>query len=276
MPTREEMQSLAQEIVRSHEDRIASITQLRETAEEVRERAKTDLNEFRDSWAATGKELRADLAKSVADRKRDVSAILRGFDAEINELNRTRAAMSKGLKADLSKSAADLKRDAASMVKGFNDAHAAMSREMKAGLAKGVADRKRDVDAILQGFDGEFREVRVMLAIARDEWQKLTATMQAKRGAPVVDVKPPEVVVPTPPPVEVIAKEEAVAHAEATPEIAALQERVFEYLANHPDGRRLVELEQKFGVARIQMARALKDLTNQNRVQKLEGVYFAI
>jgi hypothetical protein len=282
MPARVEMQSLAHDIVRSHEDRTAGIAQLRERAKEVREGAKTDLKEFRDSWAAMGRELQADLAKSVADRKRDVSAILRGFDAEIKELNRTHAAMSKELKADLSRSAADIKRDVASMVKGFDDAHAAMSRQMKAGLAEGVADRKkgvaeckRDVGVMLQGFDSELREVRIMLAIARDEWQKLTATMRERRGMPVPEVKPPEVVVPSPH-VEVMAKEEAVARAEATPEIAALQERVFEYLANHPDGRRLVELEREFGVARIRMAKVLKDLTNQNRVQKWDGVYFAV
>jgi phage shock protein A len=276
MPTREEMQSLTHDIVRSYKDRITGIAELREMAKEVREKARTDLKEFRDSWAATGKELRADLAKSVADRKRDVSAILRGFDAEIKEPNRTRAAMSTELKADLSRSAADLKRDIASMVKGFDEAHAAMSKELKADLARSAADRKRDVGAVLKGFDAELKEVRGALARARDEWQKLNATMQAKRGGLVTEVKPPEAVAPHPPHVEVIAKEEAVARAEATPESAALQERVFEYLANHPDGRRLVELEQEFGVARIQMARVLKDLINQNRVQKREGVYFAI
>jgi len=93
----------------------------------------------------------------------------------------------------------------------------------------------------------------------------------------VVEVKPPEAVVP--PPVEEVAEDEAVARAEVaevTPEIAALEDRVFERLANHPDGTRLVELEQEFGVARIQMARVLKSLMNENKVGKREGLYFAI
>ena len=73
-------------------------------------------------------------------------------------------------------------------------------------------------------------------------------------------------------PVEEIAEEAA----EITPEPAALRNQVFEYLANHPDGIRLVELEQEFGVARIKMARLLKDLMNENKVEKQELLYFAI
>jgi hypothetical protein len=276
MPIREEMQSLAHDIVRSYEDRAAGVAELRERAKEVRERAKTDLKEFRASWAAMGKELRADLAKSVADRKDEVGTMLKSFDVELNELNRTRGAMSKELKADLSRSVAGLKGDVASMVKGFDETHAAISRQMKADLAKDVANRKkgvaeckRDVDIMLQGFGAELKEVRSALAGAQYEWQKLTATMQARRGGPVAVA---------PPPVEEVA-EKAVPRAEVaeeTTEIVALQDRVFAYLANHPDGRKLVELEQEFGVARIQMARVLRILMDENKIDKREGLYFAI
>jgi len=128
-----------------------------------------------------------------------------------------------------------------------------------------------------------FREEQ---AGVRDEWQKLTTTMQAKRGAPVVEVRPPEAVAPPPveevappPSVEEVAEEEAVAHAEVaevTPEIAVLRDQVFEYLANHPDGTRLVELEEEFGVARIQMAKVVRSLMDENKVEKRDLYYFAI
>jgi hypothetical protein len=55
-----------------------------------------------------------------------------------------------------------------------------------------------------------------------------------------------------------------------------LLNRVFAYLANHPDGTRMTELEQVFGVPRIQMARVLKSLMDQNKVQKRGLLYFAI
>ena len=113
----------------------------------------------------------------------------------------------------------------------------------------------------------EFHEEQ---AGVRDEWQKLTATMQSKQGGVAVAVKPP---VEVKSPVEEIAKEEA---AEITSEIGDIRDRTFEYLANHPDGTKLVELEREFELARIQIARALRNLIDENKVEKRELFYFAI
>ncbi|MFQ5875673.1 MAG: hypothetical protein ACE5JL_17995 [Dehalococcoidia bacterium] len=55
-----------------------------------------------------------------------------------------------------------------------------------------------------------------------------------------------------------------------------LSNRVFAYLANHPDGARLVELEKEFGVSRFQMSRVIKNLINEGKVEKRKTLYFAI
>jgi len=224
MPTREEMRSLAEEIVGSYADRIAGIAELRETV-------KMDLKGFQDYRIATGSEIRADLARSVTERKHEVADMFKGFDAELIELSRARVAMSKELRAD---------------------------------LARSLADCKRSTGAMLKGFNAELKKVRLELAGGRDEWQIMSATMQAHRGGAPVEMKPP---------VEEIAEEKA---AEITPGTGDIRNQVFEYLANHPDGARLVELEQEFGVARIKMARLLKDLMDENKVEKRGLLYFAI
>jgi hypothetical protein len=203
MPTREEMQGLSQEIIRSYEDRIKGILALRE---------------------------------SEAERKSDV----------------------------------------ATMLKGFDDAHAAMSNELRAELAKRALALRESEAERKQTEAQEIAQRKSEQAGARDEWQKLTATMQAKRGAPVVEVKPPEAVAP--PPAEEVADEEAVTSAEvaeATPEETELRDRVFEYLANHPDGTRLVELEREFEVSRFQMGKVVKSLMDENKVEKEDLLYFA-
>ena len=235
MPTREEMYSLANDIVRSYEDRISGVAQVKE-AEAERQRTET---------------------QEIAQRKSDVGTMLKEFDD-------AHAAMSNELKADLAKIAPALRESEA---------------ERKRTATQEIAQRKSDVGTMLKEFDEEE-------AGARDEWQRLTTTMQAKRGAPVVEVRPPEAVAPPPveevappPPVEEVAEEEAVAHAEVaevTPEIAVVRDQVFEYLANHPDGTRLVELEEEFGLARIQMARVVRNLTDENKVEKRGLLYFAI
>jgi alpha-D-ribose 1-methylphosphonate 5-triphosphate synthase subunit PhnG len=251
MPTKEEMRSLGEEIVRSYEDRISGVARVKE-AEAERKR--------------TG-------AKEIAQRRSDVGAMLKGFDD-------AHAAMSNELKADLAKVAPALREseakrkrteakeiaqrrsDVGTMLKGFDDAHAAMSNELKADLAKvapalreseakrkrteakEIAQRKLDVSTMLKEFDEE-------QAGARDEWYKLTATMQAKRGGVAVEAKPPETV-------------------------AALRAQVFEYLANHPDGTKLVELAEEFGVARIQMAKVVRNLMDENKIEKRALLYFAV
>jgi len=212
MTTREEMKSLTDDIVRSYEDRISGVAQVKESEAE---RKRTE-------------------AKEIAQRKSDVGTMLKGFDD-------AHAAMSKELKADLSKVAPALRESEA---------------ERKRTEAKEIAQRKSDVSTMLKGFSEE-------QAGARDEWQKMTATMESKRGGVAVAVKPP---------IEEIAE----GAGEITPETAALREQVFEYLANHPDGTRLVELEEEFSVARIQMAKVVKKLMDENKVEKRDLLYFAV
>ena len=72
---------------------------------------------------------------------------------------------------------------------------------------------------------------------------------------------------------EAIAEGESV---EKTPETTALNDQVLAYLADHLDGTRMTELEEKFGVARIQMARLLKELMDENKAEKRDMLYFAI
>ncbi len=59
-------------------------------------------------------------------------------------------------------------------------------------------------------------------------------------------------------------------------ELASLSSRVFEHLANHPDGTRLAELEQVFALSRVQMARVVKNLMNEGKAKKQDLLYFAI
>ena len=76
--------------------------------------------------------------------------------------------------------------------------------------------------------------------------------------------------------VEPPAEEMAEEAAEITPEIGDIRDQAFEYLANHPDGTGLVELEQEFGLARIKLVRVVKDLMDENKVEKRDMLYFAI
>ena len=174
-----------------------------------------------------------ELGRAVAEGKATVKTLLK-------ELDSAHQAMSTQLRADLAKDEKERSRQA---------------RALKQEMVRGVAEIKSAVSAQLK----EFADIQ---AGARDEWQILTASMQAQRVGAAVEVKSAEAV--------------AVPAEEITSETDDIQNRAFEYLANHPDGTKLVELEQEFGVSRIEMARLLKDLMNENKVEKRELLYFAI
>jgi len=55
-----------------------------------------------------------------------------------------------------------------------------------------------------------------------------------------------------------------------------LRDRVFAYLADHPDGTKLTELEEEFSLARIQIAKIIRELIDDNKVEKRDLLYFAI
>ncbi len=56
---------------------------------------------------------------------------------------------------------------------------------------------------------------------------------------------------------------------------ATLRDVIFTYLAEHPDGARLTQMEQDLGMARIKLAKEMKGLIDAKKVRKRDLVYFA-
>jgi len=259
--------------------------------------------------------VRPELARDEAARIEQTRAEIKQRVDEVakflNDFGRTHAEMSAQLKADLAtgeaqrveQTQAEIKQRVAEMsklLKDFDRAHAEMSAQLKADLAKVTPELARDEAERVKQAQIEIKErvgaVTELLDDFRKEkeeaattWQSLVSTIGGirvgkKAPAAVVEevIKKPEAkagVVEEAPPVEEVTEEEAVARAEAaevTPQVAEFQRRVFEYLADHPDGTRMVELEREFGMARIQMARILKNLISDSKVEKRDLLYFAI
>lgn len=63
---------------------------------------------------------------------------------------------------------------------------------------------------------------------------------------------------------------------EPTAEFASLKSRLFEYLARHPDGTPLAELERAFGLRTEQIAPVLQALIDDGKVERRGLLYFAI
>ena len=133
---------------------------------------------------------------------------------------------------------------------------------------KASRKRRTEIDAIRSGVATIRSEVADML--------EELAKPYAERGSKVTDYIRSEV--------SAIFEEilgRAPAEKKGTPvfkekPVSELRDRVFAYLANHPNGTKLTELAEEFGVARIQMARVVRGLMDSNKVEKREQFYFAI
>jgi hypothetical protein len=55
-----------------------------------------------------------------------------------------------------------------------------------------------------------------------------------------------------------------------------LRDVIFTYLAEHPDGAKLTQLEQDLNMARIKLAQVMRQLMEENKVEKRDLLYFAI
>jgi hypothetical protein len=237
------------------------------------------LKGFHEAHAAMGKGLRADLdkvnpalrqaeasrkrteAEATTQRRSDSAALRSNVRALLKDFDKARAAMSRELRGDLDKADAERRSDVGAMLKGFGRAHATMGRELRADLAK--------VGPALKGAEADRR--------------RMEAQNIAQRGSDVAAIHfevwggaaPPKARAAPPPP-RTEAPPAAPPLAEEAPSTATIRDQVFQYLADHPDGARMTELEAEFGMARIHMATLLRSLQDDNKVEKRDLFYFAI
>ena len=243
---REEMRGLAQSIVASHEARVTGLASIRRDVS-------AQLQELESTRRDASRTLHGHLARGRADLRASVSAQLQ----------------------ELAKAHADLRASVSAQLQELDRAHNAMAQRQREGLTKVHADLDGAETRRKAGVHSWMEEVAAGHRAAREEWQNLAATMQAKRAGVMV-AEAPAKVAPAVPMVEAPEEEEeTVEVGEVTEEFTTLAGRVFEYLANHPDGRRLTELQQEFGLGRFQAARVVKNLINEGKARKQNLLYFA-
>ena len=305
------MEALAQEIIRSYEERAAGEARRQREARQETAQRRTDvtaqLEDYGKAHTAMSRELRADLSQTEAQRQRqarqetaqrrtDVTAQLTGYDE-------AHAAMSRELRDDLSQVAPPLGRaeaerqaearqetaqrrtDVAAQLTGYDEAHAAMSRDLQADLSQTEAQRQRQAR---QEITGRRTDVTAQLTGYRDEqtgaraaWQEMAVTLQTKRGVAVPVAKPhalpvKEAAAAPSAEVEAAAATAPLKIEEVAKPPASLRDRVFSHLADRPDGVRLVDIEGEFGVGRFEAIRLLKDLMDEGNAEKRDLLYFAI
>ena len=134
-----------------------------------------------------------------------------------------------------------------------------------------------DVAAIRSSVAQDLSANRADLAQARAHW-RMVSREAAPPKAEEVPSPPKAQAVPSPPIAElsIPAPETEVREEETRTEADhGLVTRLFDDVADHPDGVRMRELEERLGANRFQVMRALRTLLEEGKLRREDGVYFA-
>ena len=234
--------------------------------------------------------IKPELAQAEVERVRQTGDELREMVAQIH-------AILEKVRPDLSQAESERARQTEAELKEMSTRLKADLARVKLTLAKEETDRVKQAQIMIKervtAVDELLGEVKAERGKAAAAWLELVNVMRAEpkpgmAAPPVAEPAKEEAMAKAEPGEMATAEteangapdeEEAIAEGksvEKSPETTALNDQVLAYLADHLDGTRMTELEEKFGVARIQMARLLKELMDKNKAEKRDMLYFAI
>ncbi len=262
------MKDIVQDLVSSHETRIAEVKGLKKEANEM-------LGSFKASQDKMGTQLRKDLARDKAKMRGEVKTMRSGFQSSHKE-------MGLALKKDLAEHNRAVTDEAAKMRQEIGASHQNMSAKLRRNLAQGAATLKSKAHVIFNDFQrsrkrasaqlrkdlasydhsiksevsGMRQETLGDLREARTAWQGLASTMPAKRSG-----------------AEILPKAEAPVAKE---EIPYLEAKLLAAVNKHPAGMTLTEIADSLGVALVVLGRTVKSLVDKAEIRKEEKLYFPV
>lgn len=213
----------------------------------------------------------ASMLKAIQDSHLDMGSGVRRDLADCESARRTKG---KSLRTGLNRENTDRGAAVRGMMAGFGRSRRGVSMDLHTSLAQSSSTIKATTAAILRDFRGQQADLRQELSAVGAEWRGMVeATVSGRMVSTPATAAMPSIFTSSPVPTAAPTPEGT---TEETPEVNALRERVFAYLADNPDGSRLVEMETELGASRFQMSRVLSSLMDENKVEKRDLLYFAV
>jgi predicted HicB family RNase H-like nuclease len=225
-------------------------------------------------------ELRASLQANLKERQDQTRSLLNDFNKRLAEISNENQDMAKKLHAELNKSRKDLADSDVQRLKDF---------KVTMGAIQG---RVNEIQGFVSSLLGDLKNERIQ---ASEIWDKLAEAKAhigkiiqpapaAKKEAPKAE-KPVEPAVNKPvaekKPVEP-AKTKTVAGEKPKQPVAekvekkelSLEDRVLDYIAKHPKGIRVSDMEKPLGETRMKIGYTAKQLLDEGKVNKVDNLYF--
>ncbi|MEW6002860.1 MAG: hypothetical protein AB1638_09480 [Nitrospirota bacterium] len=224
------------------------------------------LKGFQKSHKQMSVEQAKSLADFVADLTKNVGNMMKGIQKAHKEMaDELKESLEKGetdrlksfksMMGNIRKGIKDIESYVANKLKEFSDAHAEMSEELKKDLAKYVSGIVSGTKKLLSKYSSDMKK-------AANAWQGMSETLsRARKGRAVVPKLEAKV--------KVRPVEEAVEEVEVD-----LEEKVLEFINQHPEGLKVSDMEEPLGVARTRLGAIAKRLLDEGKVRKEENLYF--
>lgn len=224
------------------------------------------LEKFEKEHLEMSAEQRAELSKNLAERVKYTRTLLNGFQKRLSEISKENQKMAQKLRKDLASGEAGRLNDYNGIMKGI---HVAI---------KGIRKEVNDIQKATSGMIGDFSQDRSQ---ASAEWIKMQDAIAQLRKTGVVT-----------PPKEAVkkeAKKEAPVQAvketpvneepafNSSPEVLiTLEQRVLDYIGKHPNGVKVLEMEEPLRETRMKLGFVAKNLLDEGKVQKVDNIYFPL
>ena len=307
-----EMQDLTEEIARSYEERMAGLMSRRVDVDSALQETRQQMAAIHVEQREAATALHQNLAKAAVGLRADTrstmreihnarmvgaasqQAELRQCHAELSQRSRhlmeethqARAKMAADQQESLREDRAELAAEMTGFLGETAAARAAMAAAQREELLEGRAALHAAVSGTLAGFQDTRKSLAHDLAEFGQVWRDFDAIMQARRSVgapnPTAERAPmsqshPGAEPPAGPPLGPAEETMPMGAATYEPHGVPSDEAVFDYLADHPDGLRLVAFEEHFGTQRIRLAPILNRLIQENKARKdaEHKLYFA-
>lgn len=257
MTLREQMHSLVEDIISAGEVRSSDLVSLHQQVAAQRDEVRTQLQRVHSGRLSSAHQMRSALNKERLELAQGESQRSTEFWAWLGDVagarqdvaHQMRSALNKG-RLGLAQGESQRSKAVQAWIGDVAGARQDMAHQVhtvltsgRLGLARAEAQRGSRVRGWLRELSGERQAAQI-------EWRHLATPRGKRAGTSKV--------------------------SEATEEFSRVRERVFEGLADHPDGLRLKEIEREFGMSRFESNRVVKSLINSGKAEKRGLLYFAI
>lgn len=199
-----------------------------------------------------GTALRESLAQDKAQRAGEVAGMIAEIEAMLARVSAENQAAAVELREFLSSDREARSETVANMMDGIASDRKAMAAALAERLENFTAALQADVTGTLAGFATDRAELHDSLVEMSQIWQEFAAAMHGQTkpvAKPAPQKAAPEVKQPAPDEEEV-------------------QLAILAFLADHPEGVKLVDMEPVFGLARPVLGRHLRALMDAGKVMK--------